>query len=55
MAAEKQPNVFTKVTKWIEEVVEWIEATFSDPVLSTQIRADLGLNPDGSAPPGTID
>lgn len=44
MADKKKPNVFQKVASWVEEVVEWVEATFGDPALSAQIRADLGLN-----------
>ncbi|TNC51610.1 hypothetical protein FHG66_05480 [Rubellimicrobium rubrum] len=52
MAEEKKPpNVFQKTAKWAEEVVEWIEATFGDPALATQILADLGLDASGPAAP----
>lgn len=52
---KKAPNVFQKAAKWTDEVVEWVEATFSDPELSRQIRADLGLNADAAATPQPAD
>ncbi len=55
MPEEKKPNVFQKVAAWAEDVVEWVEATFSDPALSEQIRADLGLNADAPATPQKAD
>lgn len=48
-------NLFQRIAKWVEEAIEWIEATFSDPELSAQIRADLGLNADADAAPGSVD
>ncbi|GII54246.1 hypothetical protein Pth03_26350 [Planotetraspora thailandica] len=55
MADKKKPNLFQKVSSWVEDVVEWVEATFSDPALSAQIRADLGLDASGPAPVRAVD
>ncbi len=55
MADAKKPNVFQKVAAWADELVEWIEATFSDPELSRQIRADLGLDASGAPMPQGTD
>jgi hypothetical protein len=56
MAEEKKaPNVFQKIAKFTKETVEWTEATFSDPVIATEIREDLGLNTENPATPAAID
>lgn len=55
MAEEKPSNAFQKVSAWVKDLVEWVEATFSDPALSAQIRADLGLDASAPAEPRTID
>lgn len=56
MAGEpKKPNLFQKAASWVEDVVEWVEATFSDPALSAQLRADLGLDASTPATPGAAD
>jgi hypothetical protein len=52
---KEKPNFFQKVVRWVEEMVEWVEATFSDPVLSAQIRADLGLDASGAASTRSVD
>lgn len=49
------PNVFQKVAKWVQEQIEWAEANLSDPELSSQIRADLGLDADAPAPAARSD
>ena len=45
------PNVFQKVASWAEDQVEWVEATFGDPAISAQVRADLGLDTTSPATP----
>jgi len=54
MAEKKPPNLAQKVAAWVKEVVEWIEATFGDPELSRQIRADLGLDASGAPAPQPV-
>ncbi|MET3934829.1 DUF6603 domain-containing protein [Arthrobacter sp. OAP107] len=49
MAEDKKPNLFQKIANLVKELIDWLEETFSDPALSAQILADLGL--DSSAPP----
>lgn len=51
MAGKKPPNLFQKIGRTAEEVVEWVEETFGDPALATQIRGDLGLNTTTPAQP----
>ena len=55
MAEEKPPNAFQRVATWVKDLVEWVEATFSDPAISAQIKADLGLDPSAPGEPQAID
>ena len=55
MAEKKKRNVFQKIADFFKDVVEWVEATFSDPVLAQETREDLGLNTDNPATPKAVD
>lgn len=53
--ADEKKNAIQKVTKWVEELIDWVEATFGDPVLAAQLRADLGLDAASQAVPQGLD
>jgi hypothetical protein len=54
-APKKTPNVFQKIATAAQDVVEWTEATFSDPAIAGQVKEDLGLNTDNPATPPASD
>lgn len=45
------PGLLRTVTTFFADALEWLVATFEDPVISAAIRADLGLGNDAAAPP----
>jgi hypothetical protein len=47
----KPPNVFQRIGSWLKDVAEWVESTFGDPVISAQVREDLGLDASNPATP----
>lgn len=56
MAEEKKTkNIFQRIAGWVEELIEWVEKTFSDAELGKQVREDLGLNTDNPATPKALD
>ena len=52
---KKKKNVFQKIAGFFKDVVEWVEATFSDPELAREAREDLGMNADSPATPQAVD
>ncbi len=51
MAAEKKKNVFQWLAQAAKDVVDWVEETFADPILRTELLEDLGLDPSDPATP----
>lgn len=51
----KPKNVFQKIAGWFSDVVDWVEATFQDPVIAAEVREDLGLNTSNPATPAATD
>jgi hypothetical protein len=51
---EKPTNVFQRIGSWLKDSAEWVEQTFSDPVISTQVREDLGLDASNPATPTAL-
>jgi hypothetical protein len=52
---KKTPNIFQKIAALLMDAVEWVEETFSDPAIATEVREDLGMNTDNPATPQAVD
>jgi hypothetical protein len=52
---KKKKNVFQKIAGFFKDVVDWVEETFSDPAIATEVREDLGMNTDNPATPKATD
>ena len=52
---KKKKNVFQRIAGFFKDVVDWVEETFSDPAIATEVREDLGMNTDNPATPKATD
>jgi hypothetical protein len=52
---KKKKNVFQKIAGFFKDVADWVEETFADPAIATEVREDLGMNTDNPATPKATD
>lgn len=52
---KKSKNIFQRIAGWVDELIEWVEETFSDDELGKEVREDLGLNTSNPATPKALD
>src|ERR1700712_5533319 len=52
---KKKKNVFQKVAGFFKDAADWVEETFADPAIATEVREDLGMNTDNPATPKATD
>lgn len=52
---KRKPSVFQRIAGWFKDAVDWVEKTFADPVIATEVREDLGLNTSNPATPAATD
>ncbi len=50
-----KPSVFQRIAGWFKDAVDWVEETFADPLIATEVREDLGLNTSNPATPTATD
>lgn len=53
--ATDEKDLFEQVAELTKDLADWVKDTLTDPEVLAQIRADVGLRPDGTVPPGASD